>query len=122
MSTPRPPWVSKDLALDKPSAARMYDYFLGGYHNFAIDRAAAEAMLKLYPEFPLMMQVNRAFLRRAVKFLVQQGIDQFLDIGSGIPTVGNVHEIAHEMNPSARVVYVDYEPVAVTHSRTILQD
>src|SRR5919199_1434918 len=86
MNTPLPPWVSEDLALDKPSAARMYDYFIGGFHNFAIDRAAAEYMINLYPDMPLLMQANRAFLRRAVKFFVQQGIDQFLDLGSIIPT------------------------------------
>ena len=117
-----PSWATDDIPLDRPNAARMYDYFLGGYHNFAIDRAAAEDMIKLAPEFPLLMQVNRAFLRRAVKFFVQQGIDQFLDIGSGIPTVGNVHEVAQQLNPAARVVYVDKEPVAVRHSQAILRD
>src|SRR5919202_5107409 len=122
MNTPRPTWVSDDLALDKPSAARMYDYFLGGYHNFAIDRAAAEDMIKLFPEFPLLMQVNRAFLRRAVKFLVQQGIDQFLDIASFIPTVGSAHEVAQQLNPAARVVYADPVLDNVRHSQAILRD
>ncbi len=107
---------------DRPSVARMYDYFLGGYHNFAIDRQAAEQIVALYPDTPLVMQANRAFLRRAVQFLVAQGIDQFLDLGSGIPTAGNVHEIAQGLNPAARVVYVDIDPVAVAHSRAILRD
>ena len=117
-----PPWAPDDVPLDKPNAARMYDYFLGGYHNFAIDRAAAEQVIAIYSDTPLVMQANRAFLRRAVKFLVEQGIDQFLDIGSGIPTVGNVHEVAQQLNPAARVVYVDMDPIAVRHSEAILRD
>jgi SAM-dependent methyltransferase len=107
--------------LERPSAARIYDYLLGGFYNFDVDRAAAQKITEVLPDMPLFMQANRAFLRRAVRFLTGQGIDQFLDLGSGIPTVGNVHEIAQKANPSARVVYVDNEPVAVTHSRTILQ-
>jgi SAM-dependent methyltransferase len=114
-------WVPEDLPLDTPSAARMYDYFLGGYHNFAVDRRAADAVAAMYPDFPLIMRANRAFLRRAVRFLVAQGVDQFLDLGSGIPTVGNVHEIAQAANPAARVVYVDTDPVAVAHSEAILR-
>jgi len=74
------------LSLDKPSAARMYDYYLGGSHNFAIDREAAEEVLAVYPDAALVAQANRSFLRRAVQFLVDQGVDQFLDVGSGIPT------------------------------------
>ena len=106
---------------ERPSAARIYDYLLGGFHNFDVDRAAALKITEVLPEMPLFMRANRAFLRRVVRFLTDQGIDQFLDLGSGIPTVGNVHEIAQQANPSASVVYVDNEPVAVTHSRTILQ-
>jgi hypothetical protein len=113
---------STDVDLERPSAARIYDYLLGGFYNFDVDRAAAQRITEVMPEMPLFMQANRAFLRRVVRFLTDQGIDQFLDIGSGIPTVGNVHEIAQQSNPSARVVYVDNEPVAVIHSRTILQD
>jgi len=100
----------------------MYDYYLGGYHNFEIDRHAAEQAMKIYPDLPQVMQANRAFLRRAVRFVAEQGVAQFLDIGSGIPTVGNVHEVAQLASPSARVVYVDSDPVAVAHSRAILQD
>jgi len=114
-------WIPDDVALSTPNAARMYDYFLGGYHNFAVDRQAAERASAIYPEFPLVMRTNRAFLRRAVRFLVAQGIDQFLDFGSGIPTVGNVHEVAQDEQAAARVVYVDADPVAVAHSRAILQ-
>lgn len=116
----RPAWVPDDVALDQPSAARMYDYYLGGSHNFAIDRRMAKQAMAMWPDLPLIMQANRAFLRRAVRFLVARGIQQFLDIGSGIPTVGNVHEVAQQANPAARVVYVDIDPVAVAHSQVIL--
>jgi S-adenosyl methyltransferase len=116
----RPAWAPQGIDLDRPSAARMYDYYLGGSHNFAIDRHAAEQAMAMWPDLPLIMQANRAFLRRAVRFLVAQGITQFLDIGSGIPTVGNVHEVAQEADSGSRVVYVDIDPVAVAHSRAIL--
>jgi hypothetical protein len=115
-------WVPKDVPLDKPSAARIYDYLLGGYHNFESDRVVSDKLLALYPNMRLAAQVNRAFLRRTVQFLVGQGIEQFLDIGSGIPTVGNVHEIAQSLNPAARVAYVDLDPIAVSHSQSILVD
>jgi hypothetical protein len=110
-----------DEQLRIPSAARMYDYYLGGHHNLAIDREAAEQAIAIYPEFPLIMQANRGFLRRVVVYLVEQGIERFLDIGSGIPTVGNVHQIAQQINPAAHVVYVDIDPVAVAHSSALLQ-
>jgi hypothetical protein len=99
----------------------MYDYFLGGAHNFAIDRAAAEQVISIMPDVPHIMHANRAFLRRAVTFLVEQGVDQFLDIGSGMPTVGNVHTVAQALNSSARVVYVDIDPLAVRQSEALLQ-
>ncbi|TDC41489.1 SAM-dependent methyltransferase [Micromonospora sp. KC213] len=116
----RPVWAPEDIDTERPSVARMYDYYLGGSHNFAVDRAAARAMMEAVPEAPLMAQANRAFLRRVVHYLIDQGVRQFLDIGSGIPTVGNVHEIAQRAAPDARVVYVDVDPVAVAHSREIL--
>ena len=115
-------WVPNEIPLDRPSAARIYDYFLGGYHNFEIDRVAAERLMAVSPVVRLSSWVNRAFLRRCVRFLVEQGIDQFLDMGSGIPTAGNVHQVAQELNPAARIVYVDIDPIAVAHSQTILQD
>ncbi len=111
-----------DVPLDAPSVARMYDYWLGGFHHFAIDRQTAEELTALYPALPQVARANRAALRRVVTFLAEQGIDQFLDIGSGIPTVGNVHEVAQRITPAARVVYVDNDPVAVEHSRAILAD
>ena len=118
----RPSWTRGDVDWDRPNIARMYDYFLGGAHNFAVDREAAQKAAAIYPELPVILQVNRAFLRRAVAFLSNQGIKQFLDIGSGIPTAGNVHEIAQAIHADARVVYVDIDPVVVLHGEAILQD
>jgi SAM-dependent methyltransferase len=112
-------WAS-GIDTERPSAARMYDYWLGGSHNFRADRDAAHRMVELMPTAPAVAQANRAFLNRAVRALVASGIDQFLDIGSGIPTLGNVHEIAARTNRGTRVVYVDIDPVAVMHSRQIL--
>jgi S-adenosyl methyltransferase len=105
-----------------PSAARMYDFYLGGMHNFIADRDAAAQVIDAIPEVPLIARANRAFLGRAVRFLVASGIRQFLDIGSGIPTAGNVHEIAQGADPAVRVVYVDLDPVAVSHARQLLHD
>jgi hypothetical protein len=108
------------IGTDRPSSARMYDYFLGGSHHFAVDRAAAERVLAGFPRIADGMRANRDFLRRAVRYLVAAGVDQFLDLGSGIPTVGNVHEVAQRDNPTARVLYVDIEAIAVEHSRALL--
>jgi len=116
----RPDWVPDDVDVDVPSAARVYDYFLGGAHNFAIDRALADEIARMTPNVGETMRAGREFLRRAVRFLIDQGIRQFLDIGSGIPTVGNVHEIAQQIIPAARIAYVDIDPVAVAHSRAML--
>lgn len=114
-------WIPSEVPLDKPNAARIYDYLLGGYHNFEQDRAVAEQLVQIYPDLFLTAQVNRSFLRRTVTFLSEKGIDQFLDIGSGIPTMGNVHEVAQAINSEAHVVYVDIDPVAVAHCRTMLE-
>jgi hypothetical protein len=118
----QPNWVPESVPLDRPSAARMYDYFIGGYHNFEIDRRAAQQASAIWPDMPQVMRANRAFLRRAVRYFASEGITQFLDIGSGIPTAGNVHEAARQANPDARVVYVDHDPVAVAHSMAMLGD
>jgi SAM-dependent methyltransferase len=118
----RPEWAPEGIDIDTPSASRLYDYYLGGCHNFAADRAVAERVLAISPDGPLIAQANRAFLRRAVRYCVDAGIRQFLDIGSGIPTLGNVHEVAQQMAPDARVMYVDIDPVAVAHSRALLAD
>jgi hypothetical protein len=116
----RPSWVPAEVDLSRPSAARVYDYYLGGSHNLEVDRRMAREAISLWPDLPAIMQSNRAFLRRSVRYLAGQGITQFLDIGSGIPTVGNVHEAAQQADPRARVVYVDVDPVAVAHSSAIL--
>jgi S-adenosyl methyltransferase len=116
----RPEWAPEGVEIDKPSAARVYDYMLGGSHNFAVDRAAAHRIMELMPDAAEQAQANRAFLHRAVRYLVDVGVRQFLDIGSGVPTVGNVHEIAQKSAPDSRVVYVDIDPVAVIQSRHIL--
>ncbi|WP_422770813.1 SAM-dependent methyltransferase [Plantactinospora sp. WMMC1484] len=115
-----PDGLPADIDLTRPSAARVYDYFLGGAHNFEVDRRLAEQIAAMTPNLAETMRAGRAFLRRGVRMLVGEGIDQFLDIGSGIPTAGNVHEVAREIDPRVRVVYVDIDPVAVAHSRSIL--
>jgi SAM-dependent methyltransferase len=118
----RPDWAPEGIDLNTPSVARAYDYALGGAHSFAIDREFFRAMEAAIPEARLMFRANRAFLHRAVRVMVGAGIRQFLDIGSGIPTVGNVHDIAQQAAPETRVVYVDIDPVAIAHSRLILAD
>src|SRR5947209_2640027 len=105
---------------DRPSPARVYDCYLGGTHNFPADRAVAAPAIAAMPQLPEIMRANRAFMRRAVRMVAGEGVDQFLDLGAGIPTEGNVHEIARQVQPGARVVYVDVDPVAVIHSRSIL--
>ena len=115
----RPVWAPDDIDIETPSAARMYDYYLGGSHNFAADRELAEQTIQAWPDAPHLCRANRALLRRVVAYLAG-GVDQFLDLGSGIPTVGAVHEVARELNPNARTVYVDSDAVAVAHSRALL--
>ena len=101
--------------------ARMYDYLLGGKDNYAADRAQTEAALKVYPEWAFTARANRAFLGRAVRYLAADaGIRQFLDIGTGIPTAGNTHQVAQAIAPESRVVYVDYDPVVLAHARALL--
>jgi len=116
----RPVWAPDEIDIERPSVARMYDYFLGGSHNFAADRELAERARQVFPDAPYVVRANRAFLRRAVTALCGLGVDQFLDLGSGIPTVGNVHEVAHAADPWAQVVYVDSDPVAAAHATALL--
>lgn len=106
----------------KPAtAARIYDYFIGGTHNFPADRDAAQEIIKRVPLIPAIARANRAFLGRAVRYAANAGVRQFLDIGSGIPTEGNVHEIAQDIAADAHVVYVDIDPVAVSEGLEILE-
>ncbi|MGD1218945.1 MULTISPECIES: SAM-dependent methyltransferase [Streptomyces] len=118
----RPAWAPRSIDISMPSVSRMYDYYLGGSHNFEVDREAARKAMEFMPGLPKIMQANRAFMRRAVRFAADEGIDQFLDIGSGIPTFGNVHEVAQSARPGAHVLYVDHDPVAVAHSEAVLRD
>ncbi|MGI5328237.1 SAM-dependent methyltransferase [Actinomadura nitritigenes] len=106
---------------NQASVARVYDYLLGGAHNFSADRDIARTLEAIEPQARAIAAANRAFLVRAVRYLAAEaGVRQFLDIGSGIPTQGNVHEIVHRVDPAARVVYVDRDPVAVAHSTALL--
>ena len=110
-------WVPADVDMSTPNAARMYDYYLCGAHNFAVDRALADKVLEQVPAAGPLARAARRWLTRAVKVLADEyGVDQFLDLGSGIPGVGSTHEVAHRFNPAARVVYVDHEAVAIAHS------
>ncbi|WP_019632318.1 SAM-dependent methyltransferase [Actinomadura atramentaria] len=113
---------SSTFDLNKPSPARMYDYFLGGKDNYAVDREAAakvDAAVGKVMTHDIVWE-NRLFLQRATRFLAESGIDQFLDLGTGLPTRGNVHEIAQEVTPDAHVVYVDNDPIVLTHGRALL--
>jgi hypothetical protein len=113
-------WGQDGVDTDVPNVARMYDYYLGGLHNFPADREAAQRVVGAYPTLPAILKQNRSFLRRAVRYMVKAGIKQFLDLGSGLPTQGNVHEVAQSVDPEARIVYVDIDSTAVLHSRLML--
>jgi hypothetical protein len=105
-----------------PNVARMYDYYLGGYHNFAVDREAAEKILAIFPDTPAAARTNRRFMQRAVRYLAQEaGIRQFLDIGTGLPTQGNIHELLQDDGRGSKVVYVDNDPVAVAQARSLVE-
>jgi SAM-dependent methyltransferase len=114
-------WIPAEIDTETPSAARLYDYYLGGGYHFESDRKLAQRIYQALPDTPHLARVNRAFLRRAAQYCATQGVDQFLDIGCGLPTTGAVHEVVQAVNPNAKVVYVDNEPVAVAHSELILQ-
>ncbi|GAA4925633.1 S-adenosyl methyltransferase [Actinomycetospora succinea] len=105
---------------DIPSSARVYDFLLGGTSHGAVDRVMGRDLARAEPLVVSIVRENRSFLRRAVTFLAHAGVDQFLDLGSGIPTMGNTHEVARRVNPDARVAYVDIDPVAVSHGELLL--
>jgi len=110
-----------DIDTSRPHTARMYNYFLGGKDNYEVDRAAAQEVLRAAPEARDIARHNRAFLQRAVRFLVcERGIRQILDIGTGIPSAGNVHEVAQQFDPGVRVVYVDNDPIVHVHAQALL--
>jgi S-adenosyl methyltransferase len=112
-------WIPPDVNTELPSPARMYDYALGGKDNFTVDREAVERVGEIVPDFRSVALANRGFLVRAVSALTEMGIAQFIDLGTGIPTSPNVHEVAQALNPDARVVYVDNDPIVMAHNRAL---
>ncbi|BEL07187.1 SAM-dependent methyltransferase [Actinoplanes sichuanensis] len=112
--------MTEGLDTGRPHPARVYDVLLGGKDNFAADRAAAAEGLKVNPNAATAPRQNRAFLRRTVRFLAESGVRQFLDIGTGLPTSPNVHEVAQSVDPAARVVYADNDPLVLAHARGLL--
>ncbi|MGP3986999.1 SAM-dependent methyltransferase [Streptomyces sp. 3N207] len=117
---PRPLQSERDLGLDRHHSARIYDYFLGGKTNFPPDREVAEKLLAAFPGFRIAAHANRAFMHRAARLLAARGIHQFLDIGTGIPTSPNLHEVAQAVVPQTRVVYADNDPIVLAHARALL--
>ncbi|MEU5385894.1 SAM-dependent methyltransferase [Kitasatospora cineracea] len=120
MSGDQTPPPSAELRPEVPHPARMYDYYLGGKDNFPADRAAADQVLALSPLVRISARANRAFLQRAVRTLAELGVRQFLDIGTGIPSAGNTHEIAQAVDPAAKVAYLDNDPIVLVHGRALL--
>jgi len=110
-----------DLRMDVPHSARVYDYLIGGKTNFEADRVAAKASVEAWPALPISMRTTRNFMQRVVRTLAEQhGVRQFLDIGTGIPTSPNVHEIAQGIAPESRIAYVDNDPIVLTHARALM--
>ena len=120
MEADDPGWVPPGVDTTRANPARVYDYWLGGSHNFPVDQEVGRAIEAVEPNAGVFARANRAFIGRAVRFMAAAGIRQFLDIGSGIPTVAHVHEVAQQAAPGSRVVYVDVDPIAIAHSRAIL--
>ncbi|WP_017615794.1 SAM-dependent methyltransferase [Nocardiopsis salina] len=114
--------IPPGIDMRTPSVARMYDYFLGGKDNFTVDRESADTLLEHIPEIATLSLGNRAFLTRAVDHVARQGVLQYLDLGAGLPTVENTHNVAQRADPRARVVYVDNDPVVLVHGRALLTD
>lgn len=121
MSTERD-WAALGIDPEVPSIARVYDAFLGGTDNFPSDRRVVEGIAAAVPEMRTVATLNRAVLGRGVRFLVQRGVEQFLDLGSGLPTAENTHEVARAVNPGVRVVYVDKDPLVAAHSGALIGD
>ncbi|GAA2634209.1 SAM-dependent methyltransferase [Paractinoplanes durhamensis] len=114
--------LSKELQADIPHAARMWNYWMGGKDNFAADRAAGDAVAGVYPEIALMARYSRQFLIRVVRYLAAEaGIRQFLDVGTGLPTMQNTHEVAQGIAPESKIVYVDNDPMVLVHARALLR-
>jgi hypothetical protein len=115
-------YVPPGVDVSRPSAARLYDYYLGGSNNYAVDRAAAERIRAMLPELSDLAWVNRGFLQRAVRWLAEQGVHQFIDLGAGLPTQSNTHEVAQKFDPDVRVVYVDHDPYVAIQAAHLLGD
>ncbi|GAA2574982.1 SAM-dependent methyltransferase [Actinomadura fulvescens] len=126
-----PPWrlptaaeaetvLPPEIDTTTPHTARIYDYMLGGKDNFEADRQVAAQVLQAIPDMQNTLRLNRQFLRRAVRYTVRRGVHQFLDIGTGIPTAGNTHEVAQELAPEARIAYVDHDPIVLAHARALM--
>jgi O-methyltransferase involved in polyketide biosynthesis len=114
-------WPTSTLRSDVAHSARIYDFFLGGKDNFSADREAAAEIADVWPSLPVSMRANRQFMRRAIHYLAaEQGVRQFLDLGAGLPTEPNLHQVAQAVHPDARVVYVDNDPLVLTHARALL--
>jgi hypothetical protein len=107
---------AEEIDTSRPHPARMYDYYLGGWDNYEVDREAAQRVIDLLPDIVPAARANRDFLRRAVRFLAASGVRQIIDIGTGIPTSPNTHETAHAVSPDIRVAYVDNDPIVAAHA------
>ncbi|PAZ12961.1 methyltransferase [Streptomyces sp. SA15] len=119
--TGQDPLGAAPIDTGKPHPARMYDWYLGGKDNYPVDEAMGRQMLALDPRVPVMARVNRAFMHRATRWLAEQGVRQFLDVGTGIPTEPNLHQVAQEIAPEARVVYCDNDPIVLAHAAALLR-
>jgi hypothetical protein len=117
----KPGFEASEIDTTRPHPARMYDFYLGGKDNYLVDQQAAREILRTVPEVRIMARENRAFLQRAVRFLAgEAGIRQIIDIGTGIPSAGNVHEVAQEITPDVRVAYIDNDPIVHVHASALL--
>ncbi|MER7920064.1 MULTISPECIES: SAM-dependent methyltransferase [unclassified Streptomyces] len=112
--------TNTDLGQDRAHSARMYDYYLGGKTNYLVDREAAQEVIRVFPAIETVAKVNRAYMHRAVRYLAEQGIRQFIDVGTGIPTSPNLHDVAQEVAPDCRVVYVDNDPIVLVYADELL--
>lgn len=117
---PEPDWSDVELGQDRAHSARMYDYYLGGKTNYAVDREAAREVIRAFPSIETVARVNRAYMHRAMRFLAGQGVRQFIDVGTGIPTAPNVHQVVQEVAPECRVVYVDNDPIVLVYADSLL--
>ncbi|MCX5370678.1 SAM-dependent methyltransferase [Streptomyces sp. NBC_00015] len=119
--TGQDPTGAVEIDTSKPHPARMYDWYLGGKDNYPVDEAMGRQMLALDPRVPVMARVNRAFMHRSTRWLATNGVRQFLDVGTGIPTEPNLHQVAQQIAPDARVVYCDNDPIVLAHAAALLR-